>query len=53
MGIRSDVSAVLSIAFGHAHAVVDGNVKRVLARIFQIDSKADSKGLQGLKHEGH
>jgi A/G-specific adenine glycosylase len=31
-------SAVLSIAFGHAHAVVDGNVKRVLARIFRIDS---------------
>ena len=31
-------SAVLSIAFGHTHAVVDGNVKRVLARLFQIDS---------------
>jgi A/G-specific adenine glycosylase len=31
-------SAVLSIAFGHAHAVVDGNVKRVLARFLQIDS---------------
>lgn len=30
-------SAVLSIAFGHTHAVVDGNVKRVLARLFQID----------------
>ena len=26
-------SAVLSIAFGHAYAVVDGNVKRVLARL--------------------
>jgi A/G-specific adenine glycosylase len=27
-------SAVLSIAFGQAHAVVDGNVKRVLSRLF-------------------
>ncbi len=26
------------IAFGHTHAVVDGNVKRVLARLFRIDS---------------
>ncbi len=31
-------SAVLSIARGHCHAVVDGNVKRVLARLFCIDS---------------
>jgi len=31
-------SAFLSIAFGYAHAVVDGNVKRVLARLFRIDS---------------
>ena len=30
-------SAVLSIAFGHAYAVVDGNVKRVLARLFCLD----------------
>lgn len=29
-------SAVLSIAFGHAFAVVDGNVKRVLARLFRL-----------------
>ncbi|MDD9302669.1 MAG: A/G-specific adenine glycosylase [Desulfobacter sp.] len=31
-------SAVLSIAFGQAHAVVDGNVKRVLARLFCMDT---------------
>jgi len=31
-------SAVLSIAFRQAHAVVDGNVKRVLSRLFQINS---------------
>ena len=29
-------SAVQSLAFGHPHAVVDGNVKRVLARLFLI-----------------
>jgi A/G-specific adenine glycosylase len=29
-------SAVLSIAFGQAYAVVDGNVKRVLARLFRL-----------------
>jgi A/G-specific adenine glycosylase len=30
-------SAVSSIAGGHCHAVVDGNVKRVLARMFCVD----------------
>jgi len=29
-------AAVQSLAFGHPHAVVDGNVKRVLARLFAI-----------------
>lgn len=31
-------SAVLSIAFGRPRAVVDGNVKRVLARLFRVDA---------------
>lgn len=31
-------AAVLSIAFGQPYAVVDGNVKRVLARLFLIDT---------------
>lgn len=31
-------AAVQSIAFGHAHAVIDGNVKRVLARVFAMDA---------------
>ena len=31
-------SAVLSIAFDQGHAVVDGNVKRVLSRLFKIDA---------------
>ena len=30
-------AAVLSIAFGHSFAVVDGNVKRVLSRLYCID----------------
>jgi len=34
-------AAVGSIAFGHPLAVVDGNVKRVLARIYAIDIPVD------------
>ena len=32
-------AAVLSIAYGMPHAVVDGNVKRVLARVFAIEGE--------------
>jgi A/G-specific adenine glycosylase len=35
-------AAVLSIAFDRPHAVVDGNVKRVLARLLALDAAADS-----------
>jgi A/G-specific adenine glycosylase len=35
-------AAVLSIAFGQAHAVVDGNVKRVLARLVGIQTPVDT-----------
>ncbi|AAS70209.1 A/G-specific adenine glycosylase [Leptospira interrogans] len=31
-------SAVLSIAYGKPHAVLDGNVKRVLSRLFLVES---------------
>ncbi len=34
-------AAVQSIAFGHPEAVVDGNVKRVLARLFRLDFPAN------------
>ena len=34
-------AAVQSIAFGHSYAVVDGNVKRVLARLFNITAPAN------------
>ena len=39
-------SAVQSIAFGNCHAVVDGNVKRVLARIFCLDNPVNHQGSQ-------
>jgi len=37
-------SAVLSIAFGQPYAVVDGNVKRVLARLYKIDVPVNGSG---------
>lgn len=35
-------SAITSIAFDHMHAVLDGNVFRVIARLFGIDHKIDT-----------
>jgi len=35
-------AAVLSIAFDRPHAVVDGNVKRVLARLLALDAPANT-----------
>jgi A/G-specific adenine glycosylase len=35
-------AAVLSIAFDRPHAVVDGNVKRVLARLFTMEAPANA-----------
>lgn len=37
-------AAVQSIAFGGAYAVVDGNVKRVLARLFLLENPANDAG---------
>jgi A/G-specific adenine glycosylase len=34
---RSTAGAILSLALGQRHAILDGNVKRVLARCFAID----------------
>ena len=34
---RSTAAAILSQAWGDAHAILDGNVKRVLARVFGIE----------------
>lgn len=37
-------AALLSIAFGQAYPAVDGNVKRVLARLFKIDAPVNQSG---------
>ncbi|MGD9365571.1 MAG: A/G-specific adenine glycosylase [Desulfobacteraceae bacterium] len=41
-------SAVLSIAFGKPHAVADGNVKRVLARLFMISTPVNQAASHGV-----
>ncbi len=41
-------SAVLSIAFDQPHAVVDGNVKRVLSRLFTIDAPVNQSSSYSL-----
>jgi A/G-specific adenine glycosylase len=44
-------AAVMSIAFGEPRAVVDGNVKRVLARLFEMDSPVNASSSQRLFRE--
>ena len=44
-------AAVQSIAFGHVHAAVDGNVKRVIARMFMLDSPVNDIKFQSLFQE--
>ncbi|MBU0994294.1 MAG: A/G-specific adenine glycosylase [Proteobacteria bacterium] len=45
MGVGDYINAaVQSIAFGHALAVVDGNVKRVLSRVFMMDMPVNQSG---------
>ncbi|MEZ5978337.1 MAG: A/G-specific adenine glycosylase [Planctomycetota bacterium] len=39
-------AAVLSIAYGFSEPLVDGNVERVLARVFELESAAGSAGLR-------
>ncbi len=34
---RSTAAAILSFVYGQSHAILDGNVKRVLARCYQVD----------------
>ncbi len=43
-------AAVLSIAFGRIHAVVDGNVKRVLARLFMMDAAVNQTASHKVFH---
>lgn len=41
-------AAVLSIAFGAEHAVVDGNVKRVFSRLFLLDTEEKRSQIQAI-----
>ena len=44
---RSTAGAILALARGQRHAILDGNVKRVLARVFMVEEAAESSA--GLK----
>jgi A/G-specific adenine glycosylase len=48
---RYTASAILSIAYGAKHAVLDGNVARVLARLFAV--RGDSKRWQSLQESAN
>ena len=43
---RSTAGAVLSIACGQSHSILDGNVKRVLARYFAVDGWPGNKQVE-------
>ena len=43
---RSTAGAILSIACGQSHSILDGNVKRVLARYFAIDGWPGNKQVE-------
>jgi A/G-specific adenine glycosylase len=42
---RSTAGAILALSRGQRHPILDGNVKRVLARVFGIDGDPSSKGV--------
>jgi len=44
---RYTAAAIVSIAFGQPYAVLDGNVSRVLARLFKISGDTKSSAVQG------
>ena len=44
---RYTAAAIVSIAFGQPYAVLDGNVSRVLARLFRISGDLKSSAVQG------
>ena len=39
---RSTAGAILALAHGQRHPILDGNVKRVLARVFQVEEAPDT-----------
>ena len=50
---RYTAAAILSIAYGAKHAVLDGNVARVLARIFAVRGNLRAKRWQGLQTQAN
>jgi A/G-specific adenine glycosylase len=45
---RSTAGAILALAAGRRHAILDGNVKRVLARVFAIEGDPSRQPVQRL-----
>jgi A/G-specific adenine glycosylase len=43
---RSTAGAILSLALGQRHAILDGNVKRVLSRYFLIEGRPSDKRVE-------
>lgn len=43
---RSTASAILAFAYGERHAILDGNVKRVLARYHAIDTPVNQRATE-------
>ena len=43
---RSTAAAVLALASGARHAILDGNVKRVLARVFAVEGAANERAVE-------
>jgi len=41
---RSTAGAILSLALGQRHPILDGNAKRVIARVFQVEDAPDTAG---------
>jgi A/G-specific adenine glycosylase len=50
---RYTANAIASIAFGEAVAVVDGNVERVLQRLFGTEHRSSDEGAPDLGHPRH
>jgi len=44
---RSTAAAIAAFAYGARHALLDGNVKRVLSRVFAIEAAATQAELEG------
>lgn len=43
---RSTAGAILALAAGQRHPILDGNVRRVLVRVFGIETPSGSRGLE-------